>query len=214
MNLLIRNESEKDYREVEEVTREAFWNLHVPGCDEHYLAHVMRHHPDFIPELDFVAIMDDKIVGNIMYTKSHLISDTNQQLDTLTFGPVSVLPDYQKRGIGSSLIQHSIAKATAMGYKVIVIEGYPYNYCKHGFVGSKSLNVSDNKGNYPYSLLVLELEIGCLQNHSWKCHFSDVFELDENESNAFDTLFLPKEKGYRPSQEEFRITCNAYVDEP
>jgi putative acetyltransferase len=55
MNIAIRNETEKDFKEVENLTREAFWNLYVPGCSEHYLAHCMRNHPDFVKELDFIA---------------------------------------------------------------------------------------------------------------------------------------------------------------
>ena len=73
MDLEIRNESESDYREVEELTREAFWNLYVPGCNEHYLVHVMRKHPDFIAALDFVAVHNNKVIGNIMYTTSRVI---------------------------------------------------------------------------------------------------------------------------------------------
>ncbi len=57
--LTIRFEKKSDERKVEELTREAFWNHHVPGCDEHYLVHIMRSAPDFIPELDFVAVTDD-----------------------------------------------------------------------------------------------------------------------------------------------------------
>jgi putative acetyltransferase len=141
MDLCIRNETPEDYRQVEKVTREAFWNVHVPGCDEHYLAHIMRSHPDFLPELDFVATLGDKIVGNIMYAKSCLINESGLAMDTITFGPVSVLPEYQKKGIGSALIKYSIQKAIECGYKAIIIEGHPYNYCKHGFVGSKSVAV-------------------------------------------------------------------------
>lgn len=48
----IRNETPADYRAVEDLTRRAFYNLYVPGCHEHYLVHVMRDHPDFLPELD------------------------------------------------------------------------------------------------------------------------------------------------------------------
>ena len=211
MDLLIRNESQEDYRQVEELTREAFWNLHVPGCDEHYLVHVMRSHPDFLPELDFVAVLDKKIVGNIMYTKSRLINETNISIDTITFGPVSVLPEYQKKGIGSTIIKHSIKKAITKGYKAIIIEGHPYNYCKHGFVGSKSVNVRDCKGRFPYSLLVLELEKGCLQNHEWKFHSSSVYNLDKNGISEYDKLFSPKMKGYKPTHEEYNIASNAFI---
>ena len=69
-NLTIRLETEKDYRTVEELTREAFCNVYKPGEDEHYYVHQMRKHPDFIPELAFVLELDDNIVGNIMYTSS------------------------------------------------------------------------------------------------------------------------------------------------
>lgn len=213
MNIIIRNETEKDYKEVENLTREAFWNLFVPGCDEHYLVFVMRKHPNFIPELDFVAVLEDKIVGNIMYAKSQLRSDAEKCLDILTFGPVSVLPELQRKGIGSELIQHTIQIAKSLGYKVIVIEGHPGNYCKHGFVGSKSVRVSNAEGRYPYSLLVLELEKGCLEKHDWKYYPSDVyFSLTEKAVAEFDTLFEKKEKGFKPSQEEFRIASSAFVE--
>ncbi|MFW6253539.1 MAG: GNAT family N-acetyltransferase [Chitinivibrionales bacterium] len=127
MNIDIRNERHEDHRAVEELTREAFWNLYVPGCDEHYLVHIMRNHPDFIPTLDFVAVLDDKIVGNIMYTKSYVIDRDNNRLETITFGPVSVLPEYQRKGIGSALIRHSSDIAHQNGFKAIIIEGHPYN---------------------------------------------------------------------------------------
>ena len=57
-NLTIRLETEKDYRAVEELTREAFWNVYKPGADEHYFVRMMRNHPDFIPELAFVLEKD------------------------------------------------------------------------------------------------------------------------------------------------------------
>ncbi|MCB1158426.1 MAG: N-acetyltransferase [Leptospiraceae bacterium] len=212
MDLLIRNETQEDYRQVEELTREAFWNLHVPGCDEHYLIHLMRSHPDFLSELDFVAVLEDRIVGNIMFTKSRLINETNLSIDTITFGPVSVLPEYQKKGIGSALIKHSIKRAIAEAYKVIIIEGHPYNYCKHGFVGSKSVNVSNSEGRFPYSLLVMELKKGCLQNHEWKFYPSSVYNLDKNGIHEYDKLFSPKEKGHKPTQEEYNIASHAFVE--
>lgn len=211
MNIEIRNESPEDYRAVEELTREAFWNVHVPGCDEHYLVYVMRRHPDFLKEFDFVAVLDGKIVGNIMFTKAYLVNEEGFKLEILTFGPISVLPEFQKKGIGSALIQHSIKKVVSYNYKAVVIEGHPYNYCKHGFVGSKSLNISNSEGKFPYSLMALELEKGCLKNHTWRFYISDVYNLDEKESIEFDKHFPPKEKEFKPSQEEFNIASNAYI---
>ena len=68
--IVIRNETEKDYKTVEEITRKAFYNIYVLGCMEHYLVHIMRDHEDFIKELDFVIELDGKVIGNIMYTKA------------------------------------------------------------------------------------------------------------------------------------------------
>lgn len=213
MDLIIRQETENDYREVEALTREAFWNLYVPGCDEHYLVHVMRQHPDFLPELDYVAVLDGKIVGNIMYAKSSLVSDSGARLETLTFGPVSVLPEHQRKGIGSALIRLTVAQAISSGYKAIVIYGHPHNYCKHGFVGSKSLNVSDADGRFPFSLLVLELEKGCLHGSNWKYISSDMYyTLDANDAAKYDATFPAKEKTFKPSQEEFRIASSSFVE--
>jgi putative acetyltransferase len=144
--------------------------------------------------------------------KSRLINEENIAMDSITFGPVSVLPEYQKKGIGSVLIKDSIKRAIGYGYKVIIIEGHPYNYCKHGFMGSKSVNVSDIKGRFPYSLLVLELEKGCLQKHKWKYHPSSVYNLDENDASEYDKQFSPKEKSYKTTQEEFTIASNAFIE--
>ena len=213
MDITIRAEAKSDYRTVEEVTREAFWNLYVPGCAEHFLAHVMRNHPDFIAELDFVAIYKDKIIGNIMYTKSYVsnVQDTNHRVDTITFGPISVLPAYQGKGVGSALIKHSLKEAKAKKCKAIIIQGHPHNYCKHSIRSSKDFQISDSEGKYPYSLLVLELEKGLFQGYSWNYHYSDVYTIDPSAAEEFDQQFKPKQKQFQYTQEEFSIACRAYL---
>ncbi len=211
MKISIRHEVESEYREVEELTREAFWNLYVPGCDEHYLVHKMRSHPDFIPELDFIAVLKDKIVGNIMYTKAYIANEADTKVEIATFGPISVLPAYQRQGIGSALISHSRQIALKMGYKAIVIHGHPHNYCKHGFKGSKDYGISDAERQFPYSLLVLELEKGFLEGHEWRYFESEVYSVDAMAAEEYDKLFKPKKKEYRYSQEEFHIASRAYL---
>ena len=94
----IRNEKEEDYRIVEDMTRKAFYNLYIPGCTEHYLVHHMRGHEDFIPELDFVLERDGQVIGNIMYTKARLVDEAGTEKEILTFGPVCILPEYQRMG--------------------------------------------------------------------------------------------------------------------
>jgi predicted N-acetyltransferase YhbS len=211
MNIEIRNETEKDFHEVEELTREAFWNLYLPGCNEHYLVHQMRNHPDFINELDFVAEDNGKIVGNIMYTKARLINEDGQEIEIISFGPLSVLPEYQRKGIGSSLVTHTKNVAYKKGVKGIVIFGDPHNYCKHGFKNGKDLNISDINGEYPYGLLALELEEQAFEGHIWIYKYSDVFTVNEEDAEKFDENFSAKEKGYKYSQDIFSIVFRAYL---
>ena len=211
MDITIRNETENDYRIVEEITREAFWNLYFPGCHEHYLVHKMRDHTDFLKELDFVAEYDGKIVGNIMYTKAWLIDELGKEMDIVSFGPISVLPEYQRKGIGSALISHTKNIAIRKGVKAIVILGDPHNYCKHGFKSSKDLNISDMNGDYPYGMLALELEEGVLEGHKRKYRYSAVYEINEKDADEYDNGFEKKEKGYRYTQEIFSIAFRSYV---
>ena len=73
-NTIIRLERESDYREVENLTREAFWNVYRPGCTEHYVLHLYRGNPDFIPELDFVMETDGIIMGHVMFSRVWIIA--------------------------------------------------------------------------------------------------------------------------------------------
>lgn len=212
MNITIRNEVESDRREVEILTREAFWNLYMQGCDEHYLVHKMRNHSDFIKDLAFVALVDNKIAGNIMYTKSYIADESGRRIYTITFGPLAVLPEYQKKGIGSALINHSKKAAIESGHKAIIILGHPHNYIKHGFKVSKDFNISDSEGRYPFGQMVMELEPGALNGFEGKFCHSEVYNINEDEVQEFDRKFEFKKKEYRHSQYEFQAACRAYVD--
>ena len=121
----IKNEQKSDYQIVEDITREAFYNMYVPGCMEHYLVHIMRGHEDFIPELDFVLELDGKVIGNIMYTKAKLTDENGEEKEIITFGPVSILPKYERMGYGKLLMEHSFKRAVELGYDTIVIFGSP-----------------------------------------------------------------------------------------
>ncbi len=211
MDFIIRNETEKDFREVEELTREAFWNLYFPGCNEHYLVNVMRNHLDFIKEMDFVAELNGKIIGNIMYTKAWLVDEKGEEKEIICFGPVSVLPEFQHKGVGSALIKHTTNIALKNGIEGIVIFGDPHNYCKHGFKSARDYNISDMNGGYPYGMLALELEKEAFSGKNWKFKYSDIYNINEDEAAEFDKGFTMKQKGYQPSQDIFSIAFRAYV---
>lgn len=208
---IIREEQRKDWREVEELTRKAFWNLNVPGCNEHYLVHIMRNHPDFIPELDIVLEKDNKIIGNIMYTKNRLVDETGYEKQIVTFGPVSILPEYQRRGYGKALLEHSFAIAKDMAYDIIVIYGNPDNYVSRGFKSCKKYNVCIKNDIYPAAMLVKELSEGCLDGRRWYYKESSVFDMDEKAAEQFDSHFEKMEKQFRTSQEVFYIHSHSRI---
>ena len=207
----IRNEEGKDYGKVEEIIREAFYNLYVPGCAEHYLVHIMRQHEDFLPELDFVIELDGQIIGNIMYTKAKLVDETGEEKEILTFGPVSILPGYQRMGYGKMLIEYSLEQAAALGYDVIVIFGNPGNYVSRGFKSCKKYNVCLEDGTYPAAMLVKELRADALDGRKWFYYDSPLMQLDEEEAQRFDEKLEKMEKKYQPSQEEFYIHSHSVV---
>jgi putative acetyltransferase len=211
MEYTIRNEQPADHRAVEEITRMAFWNVHVPGCNEHYLVHIMRDHKDFIRELDFVLEINNEIIGNIMYTRSWLIHESGSALDSLTFGPVSIAPQYQRKGYGSLLIDHSIQKAMERGEDAIVIYGNPGDYVKFGFKSCRKYMVTNQNNEYPTAMLVKELKDGVLGNKKWIYKESDVYNVDDNEAERFDQQFEKMEKRVTASQEEFYILANSKV---
>jgi len=203
--LIIRNETEKDHVIVEEMTREAFWNLYVPGCDEHYLVYTMRDHEDFIPELDFVAEEGGKIVGNIMYTKAKLIDEAGNEKSILTFGPLCVLPGYQRRGIGKELLRVSFEKALAMGYDAVVIFGNPANYVSRGFKSCLRFNICVEGEVFPSAMMVKELKPDVFDGQRWFYKESPVYHFDQEQVEKYDRRFPAKEKEYKPHQEEFYI---------
>lgn len=210
----IDNESPRDYEAVEVLTRKAFWNVNVPGCEEHYLAHILRNHEDFIPELDFVAkTSDGSIVGNVMYTRARLVGESGKELPILTFGPVSVDPDYQRRGISKSLLEHSFQKAVAIGYGAIVIFGNPGNYTARGFQSCHKFRITTPDGKYPAAMLAKELREGFLAGGPWIYRESTAYEYDSADAAEFDKRFEPMKKAVLPGQEVFYILSHAVIRE-
>lgn len=211
MEFSIRRENATDHREVEELTREAFWNLYVPGCTEHYLAHVMRGHPDFIPDLDFVAESEGRIVGSIMYTRAWLIGEDGSENEIVSFGPLSVLPSHQRKGIGSALVRHTSDIARDRGAGMIAIFGDPHNYCRLGFRSGRDFGIGDAQGDCPYGLLALDLCGGAPPPGRRVFRYSDVYNVDEEAARDFDSGFPPKERGYSHTQEIFSIAFRSVV---
>ncbi|EWM53910.1 GNAT family N-acetyltransferase [Ruminococcus flavefaciens] len=210
---IIRRETEKDYREVENLAREAFWNLNKPGCHEHYFIHILREHEDFIRELDHVVEADGKIVGSVMYCRSKLTDEQGNEKQVLTMGPLCVLPEYQRKGFGKALLEYTFGIAAEMGYDTVINFGNPDNYVARGYKSCKKYNVCFEGDVFPAALLVKVLRDDALDGRKWFYHPSDADKpCDDTEAvEAFDALFQPKVKGWQPSQEEFYIHSHSSI---
>ena len=200
---IIRLETPADYHEVENLTREAFWNVYRPGCLEHYVLHCYRDREDFIPELDFVMEKDGKIIGHIMYVRAKIQADDGREISIMTFGPISIAPDYKRKGYGKALLDYSMEKAKTLGASVLCMEGNIDFYGKSGFViaSTRGIHYYAEPRNevVPYFLLK-ELRAGFLDGITGIYHTPDGYFVDENEAEKFDAQFPSKEKLKLPGQ--------------
>lgn len=215
-DIQIRVEEVKDYRSVEELTREAFWNLHVQGADEHFLLHNLRQSDCFIPALSLVAVIGDTVVGHISYSNCEIIGDDGSRTEAVTFGPVSVLLQYQGKGVGSTLIRHSIQAASDLGHKAIIILGYPCLYKRFGFKNSHEYKISYSNGNFMKSLQVLELVKGGLEGVHGRFAENPVFDIDNTSAEfaAYDATFPSAEKYVTVSQGVFQEIIKLKYNDP
>ncbi len=203
MNVILRNETEKDYFTVESLTREAFWNVYKPGCDEHLLVHNMRSLPCFMKELDIVAEVDGKIVGSILYSKSKLTDLNGKENELIAFGPISVHPDFQNKRVGSSLIYHTFQIAEQMGYTSVFITGNPDYYGRFGFETASNFGIHlkgvpiDDKADF---FMVKRLNPSALNGISGMFEFDSCYDVDQIQLDTFDKQFPPKGKEKRSGQ--------------
>lgn len=201
--IIIRNETKEDYRKVEYLIREAFWNVYRPGCSEHYVLHCYRDDPAFVPELDFVMELNGEIIGQIIYVRSGIDCDDGKKLPIMTFGPIGIAPEYKRQGYGKRLLDYSMEKAKEAGVDALAITGNILFYGKSGFVSAKTKGVryaDDPEADY---LLVKELTPGFLDGVSGTYKDPDgyfVCEKDPEAFERFEATFPKKEKKKLPGQ--------------
>lgn len=146
-----------------------------------------------------------------MYTKSALVDENGSEKGIITFGPVSIAPEFQHMGYEKKLIEYSLEKAAEMGYGAVVIFGHPSNYVSMGFKSCKKYNVSAGGGAYPCAMLVKELKQYALNGKKWVYRESSAYNYDTKDAEKFDKQFDKKEKEYRRSQEEFYIYSHSVI---
>jgi predicted N-acetyltransferase YhbS len=194
-NITLRLERPEDYRIVEELTREAFWKNSRHICDEHLLVNRLRRAAAFVPELDYVAEVDGKLVGHIIYSKSRIEDASGKTYETLTFGPLSVLPGYQNTGVGKALMLHTFAEARRLGYRAVLIFGHPDYYPRVGFRRASEFGITTADGMNFDPFMALPLYDGALDGIYGRYFIDPVYnDPDEKDVLEFEKGFPPKEK--------------------
>ena len=204
--IVIRPETERDRRAVENLVRESFWNVYRPGCQEHYVLHRFRSDPDFVQELDYVMEKDGRLVGQNVFVRATVRCDDGSSLPILAMGPICVAPDLQRLGLGKRLLDFTLDRAAALGFGAVCFEGNIDFYGKSGFVPASRFGIRyhglppDADASF---FLGKELRPG---------HFAGVSgeyapppgyfaaERDPDAFAAFDATFPPKEKKVLPGQ--------------
>ena len=199
----IRLEEREDYREVENLIRESFWNVYRPGCSEHYVIHVLRDDPAFVRELDFVMEKSGRLIGQNMFMKTIIESDDGREIPVLTMGPICITPELKRNGYGKALLDYSLEKASEAGFGAVLFEGNIDFYGKSGFdyAGKFGIRYHDLPEDADASFfLCKELTPGYLDGVTGVYQTPQGYYVDDHDVDEFDKAFSPKEKLKLPGQ--------------
>ena len=202
-NLIIRNEKLEDRPAVENLIRESFWNVYRPGCLEHYVIHKLRDDEAFVPELNFVLVLDGKLIGQNMFMRANIKSDDGRDIPIMTMGPICIAPELKRKGYGKILLDYSLEKAKEHGCKAVCFEGNIDFYGKSGFTYAFDFGIRYHglpDGEDSSFFLCKELEKGYLDGITGEYTTPQGYFVDENEVEEFDKSFPPKEKLKLPGQ--------------
>ena len=203
MEVIIRNERTEDFRKVEELVRESFWNVYRPGCSEHFLIHVLRNDAAFVKELDFVMEEDGIIIGQNCFVKTHIDADDGRKIEVLTMGPICIANDLKRKGYGKQLLDYSVKKACEMGFGAVLFEGNIDFYKHGGFDFARKFGIRYHdlpKGADDSFFLCRELKPGYLSGLTGVYQTPESYYVSDADVDEFDKDFPPKEKLKLPGQ--------------
>ncbi|MBQ3472395.1 MAG: N-acetyltransferase [Clostridia bacterium] len=205
-NYIIRHEEKKDYREVENLVRESFWNVYRPGCVEHYVLMKFRDNPDFVPELDYVMEKDGKIIGQNIFVKAVIKADDGRDIPIMAMGPICIAPELKRQGYGKILRDYCLERAAQMGCGAVCFEGNIDFYGKSGFTYASKFGIRYHglpEGADTSFFLCKELKEGYLKGITGEyAPPKGYFAAEQNpeEFIKYDAQFPKKEKKVLPGQ--------------
>ena len=202
-DITFRLEDKTDYRAVENLIRESFWNVYRPGCSEHYVMHVLRDDPAFVKELDFVMLKNGRLIGQNMFMKTVIEADDGKTVPVLTMGPICITPELKRKGFGKMLLDYSLEKAKALGFGAVLFEGNIRFYGKSGFDYARKFGIRYHdlpEGADDSFFLCKELIPGYLDGVTGVYQTPQGYYVDDADVEEFDKAFPVKVKLKLPGQ--------------
>lgn len=196
-NIVIRLEKKEERHEVENLVRESFWNVYRPGCLEHFVLHELRNDADFVPQLDLVMLLDGRIIGQNVFVRAAIKSDSGEDLPIMTMGPICIAPEFKRQGYGKILLDYSLERAKEMGCGAVCFEGNIDFYGKSGFTYASKYGIRYHglpEGADQSFFLCKELAAGYLEGVTGEYSTPAGYFVDEAAAEEFDKQFPPKEK--------------------
>ncbi len=205
-NIIIRLEQKEDYRTVENLVRESFWNVYRPGAVEHFVLKCLRQDADFVPELDFVMEKEGKIIGQNVFVKTELKSDCGANIPIITMGPICIANEYKRMGYGKLLLDYSLEKAKELGFGAVCFEANIDFYGQSGFTFASKYGLRYHglpEGEDASFFLCKELIPGYLDGVTGEYSTPEAYFAVEKDPGAFEEyekIFPFKEKLKLPGQ--------------
>ena len=212
----IRLEEKKDHLKVENLVRDAFWNIYRPGAYEHYIVHNLRDDSSFIKDLAYVIEEDKDIIGHINYSKGHInlykrnrygveIKLRDIKGEAIILGPIAIDPKCQNQGKGSELIRHTLSLAQEMGFPFVFVVGDENYYSRFGFESASKYNIylegTDTEDENPFFMIrIFENVFDEIDYDKGLFYNPKVFDVDEKDVDEFDKNFEYKEKRVQEGQ--------------
>lgn len=202
-NIIIRLERKEEYRIVENLVRESFWNVYRPGCLEHFVLNQLRDDDAFVPELDFVMERDGQIIGQNMFMRAEIKADDGRIIPIMTMGPICITPELKRNGYGKILLDYSLKKAQEIGCGALCFEGNIGFYGMSGFSYAGEYGIRYHglpEGEDASFFLCKELIPGYLKGVTGEYETPAGYLVDEDKAEEFDREFPYKEKLKLPGQ--------------
>jgi RIO kinase 1 len=156
-HITIRSEEKSDYLAITKVNDLAF-----ERPEEGYLVENLRNLPEFNPRLSLVAEIKGKIIGHALFFPVYIEGEDGEEYPCLSLGPIAVIPEYQKQGVGGKLITAGHRIALEQDYTSVILLGHPAYYPRFGYLPAEKWDLRNSWNIEGDPWMAIELVEGAL----------------------------------------------------